>query len=63
MKRDAEAYPKYKHIYIRTFNKMIEKRIQDGKKTTWKNGEDCFNWWIGAVDNLDNENTEPTLLS
>ncbi|MBD5437701.1 MAG: phosphoadenosine phosphosulfate reductase family protein [Treponema sp.] len=45
--RQCEEYPKYKSAYVRAFDRMIAKRIADGKKTTWKNGAYCFEWWIG----------------
>lgn len=39
-------WPRIKEQYIRTFDKMIEKRIEDGLKTTWKTGQEVFHWWI-----------------
>lgn len=42
--KQFEQYPKYKEQFIRTFNKMIERH----PKSTWKSGEECFNWWVSA---------------
>lgn len=39
-------YPKYKEAYIRAFQRMIERRKNDGLRTDWKTGEECFLWWI-----------------
>ena len=47
MKREFIDYPKYKEAYIRAFDKMIKRRIEQGKPTVWKSGEECFTWWIG----------------
>lgn len=48
---ELEKYPKYKQNYIRTFQKMLEKRIADGKHSKldnlWKDGESIYKWWIG----------------
>ncbi len=47
-KKEFELYPKYKEIYIRTFDKMLARRkersmpIFDAAQT----GEDLFDWWI-----------------
>lgn len=40
-KKQFESYPKYKEQFIRTFEKMIKKH-----KTTWKSGQECFDWWM-----------------
>ena len=39
-------------MYIKAFDKMIEKRIIDGKKTEWKTGIECFNWWINNKEDV-----------
>lgn len=44
--KDFERYPKYKDQFIRTFDKMIKKRKSKGLKTTWKTGQEVFDWWI-----------------
>lgn len=47
MKREFALYPKYKENYIRAFDRMIAKRIEDGKPTQWESGEDVLKWWVG----------------
>lgn len=39
-------FPKYKDMYIRAFNRMLEVREQKGLKGKWKTGEEVFLWWI-----------------
>lgn len=61
MIRDFERWPKYKEQYIRTFQRMHDRRIADGLKTyNQKNGQDWFNWWVGksqiaAVSGMEGE--------
>lgn len=47
MKREFARYPKYKQLYINAFDKMVQKRIADGKPTQWQNGEEVMTWWLG----------------
>lgn len=49
-RRDFERYPKYKDQYIRSFQKMVDRRISKGivGKLDWKTGQDVFDWWIGC---------------
>jgi phosphoadenosine phosphosulfate reductase len=44
--QDAERWPQYKRAYIRAFQRMVDKRIADGLKTTWRTGEDVYDWWM-----------------
>ena len=39
-------YPKYRDLYIRAFDKMIQVRKQNGKVTQWLSGIDVFHWWM-----------------
>lgn len=48
------AYPKYKHLYIHAFDKMIERRKQKGLNTKWENGLKCFKWWM-EDENIDGQ--------
>ena len=45
-KRFAEfaRYPKYRNMYIRAFNKMLEMRKQRGKATQHANGLEVYHW-------------------
>jgi phosphoadenosine phosphosulfate reductase len=46
-KRQFAEYPKYKENYIKAFDRMIKKRIEDGLPPVWNSGEECFTWWVG----------------
>ena len=45
--KDFVRYPKYKQIYIHTFDRMLKEREKRGKTTKWKTGEEVFAWWTG----------------
>lgn len=41
------SYPKYRDLYIRAFDKMVEIRKLEGKDCyNWNNGVDVFHWWM-----------------
>ena len=47
MIRDGERWPKYKAQYIRTFQKMLDKKIADGFDVgDWRTGQDVWDWWV-----------------
>ena len=47
-KRELELYPKYKKLYIKSFDKMVEYRKKKGFSCDeWSTGEDIYKWWIG----------------
>ena len=46
MERDFKKWPKFKQAYIRSFQRMVDKRIKDGLKTNWKTGEEVMDWWV-----------------
>lgn len=43
MARDFERYPKFKDLYIKAFDRMIQR---NQGRCIWKNGQECFDWWI-----------------
>ena len=46
-KRKAfDRWPKYKSQWIRTFQRMVDKRKADGLPTQWNTGDNVFTWWI-----------------
>lgn len=45
---EFRRYPKYKELYIRAFDKMI---ASDPSRYSWKNGQECFEWWMGEDPN------------
>lgn len=46
---EFERYPKYKQNYINTFDRMLERKKQLGKRAnmSWQTGQDVFRWWMG----------------
>lgn len=52
---ELEMYPKYKEQFIRTFDKMLEKRRAAGKDDVtdkygmhkWSDGKAVYKWWVG----------------
>lgn len=53
-KKEFSDFPKYKQMYIKAFDKMIEVRKAKGKDTQWKSGEEVFLWWI-EDDNIEGQ--------
>ena len=45
-KRTLARYPKYRVLYVRAFDRMVEKRKTNGLPTKWKNGEEVMRWWL-----------------
>lgn len=48
MKLDLIKYPKYRDNYLRAFDKMLQKRREDGLETTdlWKDAYSVMMWWV-----------------
>lgn len=53
MELEFERWPKYKSMYIRAFQRMIDRRKEDGLPTDWNTGEECFDWWIKGGKDID----------
>jgi 3'-phosphoadenosine 5'-phosphosulfate sulfotransferase (PAPS reductase)/FAD synthetase len=54
-------FPKYKQMYINSFERMVLARKSRGLETEWNTGEDVFSWWMNEDINqmtLDFENEE-----
>lgn len=44
--KQAERWPKYKDLYIKAFQRMLDKKIADGLSVgTWTSGEDVWESW------------------
>lgn len=55
-KEELEKYPKFKDLYLRAFQDMLQEREKRGKETKWKTPEEVMNWWIGEDGNqINNE--------
>lgn len=50
---EFERWPTYRTAYIHAFDRMIAKRIADGMPTDWKNGQECFDWWVSNAEKDD----------
>jgi phosphoadenosine phosphosulfate reductase len=44
--RDSDRWPRFKQAYINTFDKLIRLRDSLGLKTTFRTGQEMFDWWI-----------------
>lgn len=44
--REFARYQTYQRAYIRAFDRMIAERNRRGFSTDWKDGEECFHWWM-----------------
>ena len=48
MKKEFARYPKYKELYIRAFDRMLEERKRRGLvEVGWKTGKEVMAWWLG----------------
>ena len=45
MKEQFERWPTYKRMYLKSFEKMLEKK--ESARKNWKTSQDVFDWWIG----------------
>ena len=47
-KRKAEAamFPGFYRAYLRAFDKMLDRRRELGKETSWKTARDVMDWWL-----------------
>lgn len=45
-RRDFARYPKYKEQYLRCAQDVIDFKIANGKKVTFKNGKEYFDYWM-----------------
>lgn len=46
---ELDMNPKYKQMYIKTFDKLIQDRINSGEVPIFDNGLDYYNFWIGLT--------------
>ena len=46
---EFERYPRYKALYIKTFDRMLKARAEKGltNRVGWQTGKDVFKWWMG----------------
>lgn len=47
--QELEEYPKYKNMYLRSFDKMLQARKEAGLNTwAWSNADDVMDWWVNS---------------
>lgn len=46
IERDFKLWPKFRSLYIKSFEKMIAARKADGLPCQWETGEDVMMWWL-----------------
>lgn len=51
VQRDFTEYPKYKNLYIRAFDRMLDAHPNKEEHYSWKTGIDVFDWWTGFDSN------------
>lgn len=46
---EFERYPRYKDLYIKTFDRMLKSRSEKGltSRVGWQTGKEVFKWWMG----------------
>lgn len=44
--REFLRWPKYKNLYLLSFDRMLEERKRRGKESSWATAEDVFRWWM-----------------
>ena len=69
-KQEFEIYPKYRALYVRAFEKMLDnihaKKIN--LRVNWQSGEDILRWWVGddpqqiSIEDLENLAAEYDVL-
>ncbi len=53
---EFRIWPKYKEMYLKSFERMIKVREERGVETRWKTADDVFRWWMDDK-NLDGQLT------
>lgn len=47
MKKDFAKYPKYRALYVKAFDKMLDARASAGlANSSWYDGESVMRWWV-----------------
>lgn len=44
---ELKRYPKYKTLYLKAFEKMLQERKKAGLETEWQTAEEVLDWWLG----------------
>ena len=43
---ELDRYPKYKAMYLRAFEKMLDSRRERERETRWHNAQEVMEWWL-----------------
>ena len=46
VQREIDRWPKFVRAYVNTFDRLIRVRAERGKSTTFRTGQEMFDWWI-----------------
>lgn len=49
--KEFHDFPAYKQLYINAFQRMVDKRKEDGLKTVWNTGQEVYDWWTRTDSN------------
>ena len=55
MVKELNAYPKYKALYLKAFEKMLQHNKEKGVKCSWNSPEEVMEWWVNVNNNNGNE--------
>jgi len=44
--KEFKRWPKYYELYLRTFDKMLKRRIERNQPTNWENAQQVMEWWL-----------------
>lgn len=46
-RQELEEYPRFKNLYMRSFEKMIQARKDAGLPVAWETAQEVMDWWTG----------------
>lgn len=50
--KEFERWPKYKELYLRAFERMLDARKDSPRPRSWKTPEEVMEWWLGHEKNV-----------
>ncbi len=54
-KAQFKRWPYFRRLYIKAFQRMVDKRKEDGLETRWESGEDVMEWWLTKKTKYDDK--------
>lgn len=57
-KQELDRYPKYKHLYMLAFEKMLKRLDDEDKRTTWHTAQDIMDWFTQTDNDANMSDTE-----